>query len=435
MSKKWELSRRTVLRGAGTLLGLPMLEAMLPSVARAQEAGNKPVRLVTFFVPTGMIMPNWTPAAEGASYALSRILASLEPVKQKVLVLSGLSNLAGNGPIPGDHARGTTATLTGYSPTPEAIRGRTSLDQLAAQTLKKFTPRVPSLEIGTDPNPTVDPGWPSIYTSTLSWANETSPLPHESNPVTLFNRLFASADGLSPTEVLKRQKQRKSVLDAVKEDATRLNSALGKSDQRKLDEFMTGVRQLEVRIAAPATACPQAGSPPAAPPDFQTQTRILLDLTVLALQCDLTRVATFMLENGFSQRPFNFIGVPFAHHEISHHAGDPVKLENLTRIEAWEVEQFTYLLRKLEAITEPSGGTLLDNSAVLFTSDMGDPNIHQHDHVPVLLAGGGGGKIRGGRHLRYPGTPVANLYLSMLDMVGVPATGFADSTGRLGGLL
>lgn len=443
--KRWELSRRTVLRGLGTTLALPVLEAMMPGLARAQAMG-RPRRLVAFYVACGIYMQRWTPAATGAGYALTPILTPLgdyqgQPsVQGEVMVVTGLANRPARPDGPGDHASGTGAFITAAHPfktNGANIRNGISLDQVYANHVRGQT-KFASLELGIDGGGTsgdCDSGYSCAYARNVAWASETQPLAKETNPQSVFDRLFAGQDPNQTAAALaKRKRLKQSVLDAVKEDATSLNARLGKTDQRKLDEYLTGVREMETRIQGEqATSC-SPGTRPSAWTDIRDKTKQMLDLIAWAFQCDLTRVATFMLQNAGSNYVYRFLNITEGHHSLSHHAGDQGKLDQLEIIDRWEVEQFAYLVRKLKSIQEPDG-TVLDNSLVFFSSEIEDGNSHSHFNMPILVAGKGGGAFNTGRHLRFANEPsVANLFVSMLNALGSPATSFGDSTGPLAGL-
>lgn len=433
---KFDLSRRTLLRGAGTLMALPVLEAMMPGLAKAQAA-SKPRRIGAFFVPCGIHMAGWNLDYQGPLTRLSPILASLEKVKSKVLVLSGLDNQPGFPDGFGDHASGTSSFLTAahaFKTAAANIRVGTSMDQVAAQHLKQFTPRLPSLELGVDGGGGTgdcDSGYSCAYIRNISWSSPTTPMPKEVNPQAVFDRLFGALDpNATAAAIASRRRLKQSVLDAVKADATGLKGKLGKTDQRKVDEYFESVRALEVKVNAEAG---RACTPPSRPGgfiDIRDRTTQMLDLIALAFQCDLTRVVTFMLQNGLSGYPFTFLGLQGGHHGYSHHQRAPGNLDALQRINTWEVQQFAALLEKLDAIQEPDG-TVLDNSLIVFGSEIEDGDSHSHNNMPMLLAGRGGGAVTSGRHVGFGVTPVANLYVTMLQAVGVQTTAFGNSNGAL----
>lgn len=437
--KRRGVSRRAWLGGAGAVVALPFLESLAGKSVRADD--TVPKRLLAWYVPCGIHMPAWTPAAEGAGYAMSPILASLEPIRQKLLVLTGLANKPGVPDEVGDHASGTGSFLTcrHVKKTEGAdIQNGISMDQLAAAELGKDT-RLASLQLGIDGGGSIgdcDSGYSCAYVRNISWASETQPLPKTVNPLVVYDLLFQGLDPAATEEEKARRKLYKtSVLDYVLADAKSLQLKLGKTDRAKLDEYMTGVSELEKRLAlgdGPAcTPIPEPG--PVL--DYPTTVDVMHDLMVLALQCDITRVITFMLGNAGSGRAYDFIGVGGAHHELSHHGGDPAKQAALQAIDTWEVERFASLLLKLDAVQEGTG-TLLDNTLVYFSSEIEDGNSHAHTNLPVLLAGNAGGALSSGRHMVIPGgAPLANLFISMLGALGVETATFGDDgTGPLVGL-
>lgn len=439
---KWRLSRRMMLRGAGALMALPMLEQMLPSVAHAQADGApKPRRLVAFYVPCGIHMQKFTPTATGPGYALSPTLQPLAPYKSKFLVLSGLANHPAKPDGPGDHASGTGAFITAAHPFKTEgsdIRNGISLDQVAANHLKPYT-RFASLELGTDGGGSTggcDSGYSCAYARNISWSGPTTPMPKEVNPGLVFDRLFSGLDpSATQQQIARRKAYKQSVIDFVRADAQALDARLGVNDQKKMDEYFTTVRELELKIQAleEGTVC-DPGTSPGSPGDIRDKTKAMLDLIALAFQCDVTRIATFMLGNAGSNRTFNFLGLSSGHHTYSHHQSSQANYDALAKIDYWEVEQLAYLFGKLDAIQEPDG-TVLDNSLVFFSSEIEDGNAHRHTNMPIILGGGGGGAVTPGRHVKYNGEPVANLFTSMLHSVGVNVATFGqDGTGPLGQL-
>jgi hypothetical protein len=440
-----QLSRRTVLRGLGVSLALPWLEVTQP-IAKAASIATAPTRMAFIFVPNGVVMNHWMPKTEGFGYQLPRTLEPLAAVKDDLLVLSGLTHDRGraNGDGAGDHARSASVFLTGAQPRKtdgEHIRSGISVDQLAAKAVGQKT-RFSSLELGVDPGRMAgncDSGYSCAYSSNISWSSESTPVGKEVNPRLVFERLFA---GGKPSEIDKGQQKRdalhKSVLDFIADDARRLQSKLGRNDNRKLDEYLTGVREIERRIgvktAKPTEVNVDYAIPDGIPGDYQDHMRMMCDLLVLAFQTDSTRIATMMFANAGDNKNYRKIGVADGHHDLSHHGDNPEKLEKLSKINRFQIEQLSYLLQKMKSVRE-GDKNLLDNSMVVYGSGISDGNRHNHDNLPILLAGSGGGTIETGRHLRYDlETPVCNLFLSMLDRVGVDAPFIGDSTGRLGGL-
>jgi hypothetical protein len=444
-----KLGRRAFLGGAGAVVALPFLESLLPRglfgkrEAEALAAVNAR-RLVFIYVPCGMHMPAWKPAAAGAGYALTPILQPLAMFKDDFSILTNLKNYGGEGQGDGagDHARGTGSFLTAVHVEKTSgadIRNGVSVDQIAAGALRGMTPFA-SLELGAEGGSSTgdcDSGYSCAYVRNISWSGPQTPVAKEVNPLAVFDRLY---QGVDPTqtqaEILKRRRYKQSVIDYVREDATSLQGKLGVKDKAKLDEYLTGLRDVEQRLqGGPMVEC-QAGARPEQANEPEARIKQMLDLIALALQCDQTRVATFMLGNGGSNRAFPFLpGVTGAHHELSHHQGDAAKHAQLQTIDTWEVGLLAYFLGKLKAIQEPDG-TVLDNSLVFFSSEISDGDRHNHDDLPVLLAGKGGGAAHPGRHIVLPDdTPIANLFISMLASVGVAQPTFGDDgTGPLADL-
>jgi len=441
-----QIDRRTFLRGLGTAVALPMLEGMLPVSALGQSAAkaSKPIRMAYVFVPNGLSMQQWTPATEGSGYALPQLLEPLKDLRNDFSILTGLSqdNAAALGDGPGDHARSTACWLTGVHPKKTAgadIRNGISVDQLAAQKVGHRTPFA-SLEIGCERGAMAgdcDSGYSCAYSSNVSWRSESTPVAKEVNPRLVFERLFGSGEkGEENQSRARRDLFNQSILDMVMEDATRLKARLGKRDQGKLDEYFQSVREIELRIQkmerlGKDMALAEAKKPTGIPPDYGEHIRLMADMMVLAFQADLTRISTFMFANDGSNRSFSFIGVPEGHHDMSHHGRDPVKLERKRKIDLFQMEQLAYLLRRLKE-TKEGDSNLLDNSMIVFGAGISDGDRHNHDNLPILLAGKAGGSFRTGRHLIYPNhTPLNNLFLSMLDRVGVPTETLGNSTGKL----
>jgi len=440
MKKSWELSRRTFLRGAGTLMALPVLEAMAPAVARAQTAGLPPPRrLMAFFVPNGMYPAEWYPATSGEGYTLSPLLSPLAAHQSDFLVLSGLGNKPSHfSSVDVGHVASTSSFLTATSVAETPLRNGMSLDQLAASQLKQYT-RFPSLELGTKS------GTSYVLHNNISWGANSTPMPKEIRPDILFDRLFEGLDGTQSAEAAEaRRRRRLSVLDYVQQDTARLEAKLGRQDRLRVEEYLTGVRELELRVQQTRVVQCTSGARPVQPTDVRQQVQLMLDMLVLAFQCDLTRVATFMYGEAVDDSSYNFLTVPDGrggyipvsqgHHTLSHDIAAGTQSQKMySAICKWEVEQFAYLLGKMKAVQEPDG-TLLDNSVVLFGSGIGESNLHDTLNMPVLLAGRGGGKIRPGRHIVYKdplnfntqGLPIAKLFVSMLSTVGVNVAKFGD---------
>jgi hypothetical protein len=440
------IPRRTFLKGLGTSIALPMLDAMAPVrvLAAAGEKAAPPVRLAFLFVPNGVHIPDWTPKQTGANFDLPYILDPLEPVKNDLVVLSGLTHDKGraNGDGPGDHARSATVFLTGAQPLKSegaGIRAGISADQYAALYAGQHT-RFPSLEIGAEGGPqsgNCDSGYSCAYSRNISWRNETTPMAKEIKPRQVFERLFASElQGEVNENQARREIYRKSILDFVLEDAKSLRAKVGGTDRQKLDEYLTAIREIELRLeraekANHLEAISAQRLPDGVPPGYEEHLRLMGDMLVLAFQTDVTRVATYMFANEGSNRNYRFIGVNDGHHNLSHHQGIPEKHEGIRQINRFHARQLAYILQRLKAIPEGEG-TLLDNCMIVYGSAISDGNKHNNEDLPILVAGKGGGTIRTGRHISYPQeTPMCNLLLSLLDRVGAKAERFGDSTGRL----
>jgi hypothetical protein len=441
------ISRRTALKGLGVSVALPFLEAMAPKTLQAATSagGQAPVRRMAFmYVPNGVNMRQWQPAVEGTGFTLPKTLEPLEPFKNDMLVLSGLTvdKARPNGDGPGDHARAMSAFLTGAQPRKTSgadIRVGVSVDQVAATRIGTAT-RFPSLEIGCEGGRLAgncDSGYSCAYSSNLSWRGEATPQPKEVNPRAVFDRLFASqvrADANQNQGL--RDHFQQSILDFVREDAQALQGRLGSADLRRLDEYLTSIREIERRLELSSNAPPPATTggmrrPLAIPADYGEYLRVMADLLVLAFQGDVTRVATFVFANEGSNRSYRNIGISDGHHDLSHHGYNAEKLTKLASINLFHIQQFAYLIGKLKNVREGQG-TLLDSCMLVYGSGNGDGNRHNHDDLPILLVGSAGGTISTGRHVRYPrNTPIANLYLEILDRMGVHEERFGDSTGRL----
>jgi hypothetical protein len=439
------LSRRTLLRGFGTTVALPFLDAMTPALAAPNRAGAKPpVRMAFLYVPNGVIMKDWTPGAEGAGYELTPTLQPIAAYREKLLVLSGLDQYNGQalGDGAGDHARAGASWLTGVHPKKTQgadIHAGISADQVAAKEIGRFT-TLPSLELGLEDNRMVggcDSGYSCAYSNTVSWASPTTPLPPEINPRSVFERLFGDGETTDPVVRAQMARQDRSILDFVRADTARLGMGLGAGDKRKLSEYLDAIREIEVRIQkiekqdANAVALPAFDRPAGIPPTFEEHCNLMFDLMTIAFQADLTRVITLMIGREGGNRTYRNIGVPDAHHGLSHHFNDPAKIARLQKIDQHHVTQLATFLGKLQA-TKDGDGTLLDHSMVMYGSSLSDGNRHQHLDLPTILAGGGAGRIHGGRHIRYKkGTPMTNLFLSMLDAAGVQPEKIGDSTGKI----
>jgi hypothetical protein len=439
------LSRRTMLRGFGAALALPMLDAMVPAMATAatNAAKSPALRLAFTYVPNGVNYKEWLPKGEGASYELSRILKPLAKHQDNMLVLTGLDIHNGNalGDGGGDHARAGASYLTGVhcrKTIGADIRGGVSADQIAAATVGSKT-RLASLELGCEDSRTVgncDSGFSCAYTNSISWRTPTLPMPPETNPRVIFERLFGADDlKVDPATRARRTLLRKSVLDVAGERTSKLMGDLGPSDRHKLDEYLTGVREVEKRIQMVEAGAPKFNpgieAPAGVPVEFADYVKLMFDLQILAFQADLTRVSTFMFGREGSVRTYGEIGVPDPHHPITHHRNLPDLLEKVAKINTYHTELFSYFLDKMKA-TQDGDGSLLDHSMVVYGSALCDPNRHQHENVPTLLVGRGNGTLKPGRHVVYPdSTPMTNLYMSLLDRMDVHPESIGDSTGKL----
>lgn len=445
------MNRRRALQGLGVSLALPWLESLplmqVVGADRSNKPESPPLRMAFLSVPNGIHMQDWTPSTDGYGFTLPYILEPLANVSDNILVLTGLTHDKGraNGDGPGDHARSATSFLTGAQPRKTAgenIRAGVSVDQVAAKSIGSVT-KFPSLELGCEKGRSAgncDSGYSCAYSSSIAWASESTPLGKETDPKLVFERLFS---GPKSTEAAasraRRDAVRQSILDFVAEDARKLQSQLARTDQRKLDEYLTGVREIERRVLRHVdqnAAQPPSdyAAPSGIPEDYEQHIRLMCDMLVLAIQADLTRIATYMLANEGSNRSYRLIDIPDGHHDLSHHGGDPKKHAKIREINRFHVRQFAYLLEKLNAIPEGEG-TLLDNCMIVYGSGISDGNRHNHENLPVLLAGRGGGTLDTGRHVRYEQeVPMCNLFLSMLDRMGVHVDFHGDSTGRLRGL-
>jgi hypothetical protein len=445
------ITRRTILRGVGTALAVPWLESLAPRSALAAGGTSgpptPPLRMAFLYVPNGVNMKDWTPETEGADFALSPTLEPLGPYRDRLMVLSGLAqdNASAHGDGGGDHARSMACFLTGVHPkkTDGAdIRAGVSVDQLTARKIGGAT-RFPSLELGIEAGRQAggcDSGYSCAYSNNISWRSPTTPVPKEVNPRLVFERLFGSGDpDEDEASRARRRARRESVLDLVRDDATRLHDRLGAGDRRKLDEYLSSVRELEVRVTRAESSREGEGPegltrPAGIPREMPEHFKLMNDLLVAAFRGDLTRVATYMMANEGSNRSYPVVNVNEGHHELSHHGNDRDKLEKIARINHFHVEMFADLLGKLQAVPEGEG-TLLDHMMIVYGSGIGDGNRHNHNELPIVLAGGGGGTFKTGRHLRFAkNTPLNNLYLNLMDRVGIKETSFGDSTGRLAGL-
>jgi len=453
--RNWQVSRRTMLRGVGAAVALPVLDAMgsIRSVFAVTpdavaKAATAPLRLAFCYVPNGVHMQDWKPSQVGENYELTPTLKLLEPFKQDMLVLSGLAQkkAEANGDGPGDHARAMATFLTGCQAKKTGgadIKVGISVDQLAAQKVGAAT-RFASLELSCDKgrqSGECDSGYSCAYSSNISWKTESTPVPPETNPRLVFERLFSGTTEVgSAAARAERQKYQKSVLDYVMEDANRLQGRLGANDKRKLDEYLTSVREIEARItrieSGNVAETASFVKPTGIPKGYNEYLRLMADMMVLAFQTDTTRISTFIFANEGSNRNYGEIEVSEGHHDLSHHGRDKKKQEKIAKINRFHLEQFAYLIGKLKGVKE-GDGTLLDNSMIVYGSCIGDGNRHNHNDLPVALLGRGGGSIKPGRHLKYDkDVPLANLWMSLLDRIGAKdIEKLGDSTGRISELM
>ena len=440
---KKAMDRRAMLRGVGAAMALPLLDSMVPALTALGRTVARPVRRFgAVYVPNGIVMSNWTPQGEARGFELSPTLQPLAPYRDSLLVLSGLNSrppsavpLAAAGP----HARASTRFLTNVPPkyaVGSEIEAGISADQLAAAELGRHT-RLASLELALESAESVgdcDLGYSCAYTNTISWRSATTPLPTEMNPRVVFERLFGDMRTTDPAVRAARIGTDRSILDSVRETIAARQRELGPRDRAKLDEYLAAVRDVERNIQNAEKQrdleVPTIEQPTGVPAGFEDHAKLMFDLQVLAYQCDLTRVITFMIGREFSGRTYPQLGVPDAHHPISHHQNDRDKLAKLAKINVHHVTLFAYFLEKLRATAE-GDGSLLDHVMIIYGAGMSDGNQHAPENLPILLAGGGR-ELKGGRHLRYPThTPLANLHVTILDRLGVHVDRLGDSTGEL----
>jgi len=436
MISKKALPRRTFLKGVGVSMALPLLDAMVPAATALAATPATPVRRLGFvFIPMGCDITRWTPKGDRLE-ELSPILSSLAPVKDRVSILS---NMELQNAYPGTHATSNAAFLSAarakHTESSDYFLGTTA-DQIAAQHIGSET-QLPSLEMAMDMLQVVgqcDNGYACVYQNNLSWSSPTTPLPAEAHPRLVFEMLFG--EGGSKADRQAALKRRASLLDFVKDDLSRLGKTLGPADRTRLNQYLESVREVERRIQksehdAADNHLPDLDRPVGVPAAYADHARLMFDLQVLAMQGDVTRVTTFQLARETSNRTYPEIGVPDPHHPLSHHGNDPAKIARMSKINAFHVSLFAEFLQKLASVKE-GNGTLLDHSLLLYGSGMGNPNVHDHINLPVIVAGGAAGGMKGGRHIKFDKpTPLANLHLTLLDKVGVRLDKFADSNGHV----
>jgi hypothetical protein len=442
---KMALPRRTFLRGMGTVVALPLLDAMVPALSAAAQTAAAPVRRLGFvYIPNGAIMDQWTPAAEGKAFDLSPILKPLEAHRDRLTVVSNLDSRpaeAIEGEGSGDHARASAVWLSGVHPkrTEGAdVRGGKTIDQMAADVLGRDT-QLRSLEIAAEDFTAVggcDIGYACSYVNTLSWRTPTTPLPMQTDPRVVFERLFG--EGLGAEQRRRQLTQDQSILDAIVGQVGQLQKRLGAADTARVDEYLDSVREVERRVQKMEKRVGEHIDLPSMPvgvPDlYDDHVKLMYDLLALAFQADVTRVSTFMLAREASTRTYNHIGVPDPHHAISHHGNAPDKIEKHTKINTYHVSLFAHFLDRLRA-TPDGDGTLLDHSLIMYGGCISNGNLHTHGPLPTLLAGGACGQLTGGRHLRTAAdTPMTNMLVSILEKVGVQADRIGDSTGHIADL-
>ena len=434
------IGRREVLRGLGAIVALPVLDAMIPPLSAQSKTAAKPInRLGVMYIPNGMIMNKWTPALDGTAYELSPTLASLAPYRDQLLVLSSLACVPTPGRPGGAHAKASTRFLTDVSPpTSETwLDAGISMDQILAEETGKHT-QLASLELAIENGETAgacDVGFACPYTNTISWKSANTPLVTQNNPRVVFERMFGDMGSTDSKTRLARIQQQRSVLDSVTKEVKQLQGSLGSGDRRKLVEYLDSVRDVERRIQLAEEQndqnLPVVDHPAGIPTSYDEHAKLMCDLQVLAYQTDLTRVITLMLGREFSGFTYPQVGVPDAHHPITHHAGQPEKIAKVEKINAYHVTQFAYLLEKMRS-TPDGDGTLLDHATLIYGTGMGECNAHDPRNIPLVLAGGGAGTLKGGRHIRYPKeTPLANLHLTLLANFGIRREKIGDSTGPL----
>ena len=439
---KMHLSRRTMLRGMGTMIALPLLESMVPALTALAATAAAPVRRFgVFYVPNGMSMPYWWPKSEGLLTQMPATLQSLEALKDRVLLCGGLSDEPANQVKGGgDHARSAGTFLTGvpFKFTSGAdVSGSVSMDQIAAKQFAKET-QLASLELGIESNAMLgacDGGSSCAYTNTIAWRDATTPLPIENDPRAVFERLFGTSGSTDSAARLARMKRDQSILDFVGAEVKGLDKIIGPQDKIKVTEYLDSVRDIERRIqlaeAQNSRELPVVEQPVGVPTDYAEHARLMMDLLALAYQTDMTRISTFMMAREVSAHAYPEIGVADSHHPLSHHQDEPAKLERLHKINEYHFRQFAYLVKKLSTMPE-GDGMMLDYTMFMYGTGISDSNTHFHDDLPIALVGGKAAGIQGGRYIRYPkGTPLANMHMTLLEKMGVPVENFGNSTGKV----
>lgn len=454
MAAGQKFHRRKFLRGVGACLALPALESFAPAAqAAAAEQGTlattatgMPLRAAFITVPDGVNVKQWRPQGVGSDYQLGSTFSPLKDLKDKFQVFTGFEHVNANGlgDGPGDHARANAAFLTGAHPLKTSganFRNGVSVDQIAAQEIGNLT-RISSLQLSCEKarqTGNCDSGYSCAYQFNLSWASPTLPLPPEANPRAVFEQIFGAG---APTErqknLLERQARRRSILDLVNEDTRAMHRRLGSNDRHKLGEYLDSVRTIEKQIElAEQFPLPESNipRPDGVPQDYQEHMRLMFDLLAISFQTDSTRLSTFQLAHEGSNRSFPELGISEGHHNLSHHKGNAETLEKIARIDQFYMQQLAYFLGRLNELKDPDGSSVLDNSMIVYGCAIGDGNRHNHNDLPIVVGGGGGGTLTPGRHVDFGrDVPMTNLYLSMLDRMGVPLERFGDSTGRVADL-
>ncbi len=428
---KMALNRRTVLRGIGATLALPLLDSMVPALTAIERTAAKPmVRFGSIYVPMGIIMENWSPKTTGTGFEVTPILQPLTPFKEHLTLLSGLDSV-GSG-----HPNATVAFLTDVRGAQGAnIHAGISMDQYLAQHIGQDT-RLPSLEVGIESLALVGDceNTNCGYLNTLSYSSPETPLPVETNPREVFERLFGDSDSADPAARLARIQQKRSLLDSLSRDVAVLDRRLGKGDRAKVTEYLTAVREVERRIqkaeADNANNPATIDAPDGTPTDYAEHVKLMFDLQILAYQSDSTRVSTFMMSRESSNRRYPEAGVPEPHHSTTHHLDIPIRMTNVSKINTFHTALFAYYLDKLSK-TKDGDGSLLDHMLILYGSGLSDGNLHYGNNLPLIIAGKGNGALKSGRHIKYPSTPLANMHLALLDKFGVAVESMGNSTGRV----
>jgi len=439
---KMHLSSRTMLRGLGTMIALPLLDSMVPALTALAGTAAAPVRRFgVFYVPNGMSMPYWWPKSEGPIAQMPPTLKSLEDLKDRVLLCGGLADEPANQVKGGgDHARSAGTFLTGvpFKFTSGAdVSGSVSMDQIAAKQFAKET-QLASLELGIESNNMLgacDGGSSCAYTNTIAWRDETTPLPIENDPRAVFERLFGTSGSTDASARLARMKRDQSILDFVGSEIKGLDKVIGPQDKIKVTEYLDSVRDIERRIqlaeAQNSRELPVVEQPVGVPTDYAEHAKLMMDLLALSYQTDMTRITTFMMAREVSAHAYPEIGVADSHHPLSHHQDEPAKLERLHKINEYHFQQFAHLVKKLSTMPE-GDGTMLDYTLFMYGTGISDSNTHFHDDLPIALVGGKAAGIKGGRYIRYPkGTPLSNMHVTLLEKLGVPAEKFGNSTGKV----